>query len=103
MEKVLKVFPASRWPLVQGVSLTLIGIAMLLVFAQSHWNLIAAIMLVISARSCWSVYRGVQRQSQRATTDEERLDANWQLMQLMLAVVSVLSLCILFLRSGRCT
>lgn len=99
MDKVLKMFPARSWSLVQGITLGIVGLVMLLVLEQSHWSPGAAILLIISARSCWSVYRSTQRQSQRATTDAERLQANWQLLELAMAVIAVLSLCIFFLRT----
>ncbi len=98
MEKVLKVFPASRWPMVQDITIFLIGLFMFWVFERSGWNVIAAVALLSSATFCWSFYRGVRRQSQEATTDKERLDANWPLMQLAMAVISVLSLCLMILK-----
>jgi len=102
MEKAVKVFAASNWPYVQVGALVIIGLEMLLVIQQSGWSLAAASLLAVSASACWSIYQSVKQQSLRATTDRERLDANWQLLQLMIAVLSVLSLCIVFLRSGRC-
>src|ERR1700704_5672939 len=99
MEKrVLKVFPASRWPIVQNLFLGFIGLAMLLVFKQSRWDLSTGISLATSGLFCWTFYRGVQRKSREATTDKERLDANWPLMELSVAVVSLLGLCISILR-----
>ena len=98
MEKVLKVFPASRWPIVQNMMIFLIGLVMFWVFERSGWSVIAAFPLLTSATFCWSFYRGVQRQSREATTDKERLDANWPLMQLAMAVISVLGLCLMILK-----
>jgi hypothetical protein len=101
MEKVLKTFPASRWPSVQVGSMAIIGLFMFLVFAQSRWSLIAALMLILSWRACLSVYKEVRKQTHKATTDAERLDANWLLMQMTVAIISLLSLCIMLLRSGH--
>jgi ABC-type polysaccharide/polyol phosphate export permease len=68
------------------------------VFQRSGWSVIAAFALLTSATFCWSFYRDVRRQSQEATTDKERLDANWPLMQLAVAVISVLGLCLMILK-----
>jgi ribose/xylose/arabinose/galactoside ABC-type transport system permease subunit len=98
MEKVLKVFPVSRWPIVQNLMLGIIGLAMFLVFKRSGWDLSTAISLATSGLFCFTFYRGVQRKSREATTAKERLDANWPLMELTIAVVSVLVLCLTILK-----
>ena len=99
MENVLRVFPASNWPIVQRTAMGILFADMLLVVQQSGWSLTAIIMLTLSARCCWSIYRIVEQLSLRATTDRERADANWLLLELVVAMVAVLSLCILFLRA----
>jgi hypothetical protein len=101
MEKTVKVFPASNWPYVQRMFIGIIYLEMLLLLKESGWNLVAIILLGLCARSCWSIYRYVQQQSLRATISRERLDANWPLLELSFAVISVLSLCIFFLRSSK--
>jgi ABC-type polysaccharide/polyol phosphate export permease len=98
MKKELKVFPASRWPIVQNMMMLIIGLAMFLVFQRSGWNLLTAISLLTSAMFCWTFYRGVKRKILEATTAKERLDANWPLMELSMAVISLLGLCLTLLQ-----
>ncbi len=96
MKKELKVFPASRWPIVQNIMMLIIGLVMFWVFQRSGWNLLTAISLLTSAMFCWTFYRSVKRKSLEATTAKERLDANWPLMEL--AVISLLGLCLTLLQ-----
>ena len=97
MEKVVKVFPASRWPMIQNLMLSIIGLVMFLVLKRSGWDVSTGISLATSAVFCCTFFRGVQRRSREATTAKERLDANWRLMEFTVAVVSVLVVCLTLL------
>jgi hypothetical protein len=103
MERVLRVFPAKNWPIVQGMLLALVGLFMFLVLKQSHWSMDVGIMLLLPVSICLMSYREARRNNGKATTDRERIDASEPFMQLALAVISVLALCISVLRSFHCT
>jgi hypothetical protein len=102
MEKVLKRFDASNWPIVQVLFLSINVLGMLLVFQQSGWGLNVGMSLVLPLMFTWFSYREVRRLSREATTDKGRLDANWQFLQFTITVVAVLGLCISILRSHHC-
>jgi hypothetical protein len=102
MERVLKIFPAKNWPVVQGGLLVFVGLFMAWLLWQSHWNLNDLIMLIIPASFCFDSYRWARRSTAKATTDRERIEANEPFVGMALAVISVLALCISILRSSHC-
>ena len=95
--------PYSNWPIVQAGALGIIALGMLWVVAQAQWSLSVAVWMLLPARSCWSIYREVQRQTKAATTSQERLNVNWQLAEMVFAMLSLLSLCIWILRNSHWT
>jgi hypothetical protein len=102
MEKVLKIFPAKNWSVVQGGLLVFVGLFMAWLLWQSHWNLNDLIMLSLPALFCFDSYRGARRSTAKATTDRGRIEANEPFIQTVLAVICVLALCISILRSSHC-
>jgi hypothetical protein len=94
MEKVLKELPASNWSAYQIILISVLGLLMLWVLQRSGWDLSYAIPLAISALSCWMSFRSARKKTKEATTERERLDVNWQLSEITLAVGAVLAMCL---------